>query len=72
MDIFRLAYDSCDEEGPLESVDFLDSVCAFHIINALQLVDKVGRVGGLHVEEHEPEVNADAAHHGAEVAAAQI
>ena len=64
-----VTYDACDEEWPLEGVVDLG---VFHGFLLLHLVDQVGRVVSLHVEQHQPEVDADAGHQGAEVAAAQL
>lgn len=61
-------YDSSNEEGPLEGVNFGGVLGR----DLLHLVKQVGRLVELEEEKHEPEVDADAAEHRAEVAAAEV
>ena len=43
-----------------------------HAWNVLQLINQKRRASRLHVEKHEPKVDADARHERAKVATAQI
>ncbi len=62
-------YPCCDQEGPLESGDLLFAQVRGHVVDVLHFVNEVRCVGCLKEEKHEPEVNADAAHKRAEIAA---
>lgn len=63
-------YDGSNEEGPLEGINLL---CAFwHGVDVLHLIDEIGCILWLHIEEDEPEVDTDASEHRAEVATTEV